>query len=347
MFPFSLLYDVVTRVRNLLFDLNINESTSFSIPIINIGNITVGGTGKTPHTEYLAKLLLPEFKTAMVSRGYKRLTKGVVIANKSSNASEIGDEPYQMKDKFKELNVVVAEKRVAGINSCLKKHSDTEVILLDDSYQHRHVKPGLNILLIDYNRPIWRDYLLPTGNLRESARGKKRADMIIISKCPVNFTDYQRERILWRLRSFEFNKIFFTGFKYGSPFSLKDNNKTITINKDHSVLLITGIANPQPLKQYLSNLTPEVNTLTFPDHHMFNENDIQQIAQKYYTINTENKIIITTEKDAVRLKELNLIPDDIVYNTYVIPIEVQFYFNQQASFNDQILKYVRENKTDK
>ncbi|MBN2167372.1 MAG: tetraacyldisaccharide 4'-kinase [Marinilabiliaceae bacterium] len=341
--PFSIIYDIVTRIRNFCFNAGFKKSVSFQIPVISIGNITVGGTGKTPHTEYLSKLLLPTCKTAMISRGYKRLTKGVVVANNESKASDIGDEPFQLHQKFPGLKVIAAEKRVDGINTCLKIFGDTEVILLDDAYQHRHLKPGLSILLIDFNRPIWRDYLLPAGNLREASSGKNRADIIIISKCPVNFTDYQKNRILKKLKSFNPENIFFTGFKYGQPYSFANPSVKTEIDASKQVLIVTGIANPKPLNKYISALTPTVSSLVFSDHHNFSEKDVQLIGQRFYQLDGENKILITTEKDAVRLKELNLLPEQIVKYTYILPIKVQFFFNRGAAFNKQILEYVRKN----
>lgn len=343
--PFSIVYDIVTRLRNFGFDTGLKKSTSFQLPVICIGNITVGGTGKTPHTEHLANLLLPNHKTAIISRGYKRLTKGVVVANSQSKASDVGDEPFQMHQKFKDLTIVAAEKRVDGIAECLKQSPAPDVILLDDAYQHRHVEPGLTILLIDYNRPIWKDYLLPAGNLREAASAKRRADIVVITKCPPTLTDFQQKKILRKLNRFDEKRIFFSGFNYGNPYSLSDSKQDYTINRDSTVLLVSGIANPKPLYNYISRLTPNVTQVIFSDHHNFDDKDIQLIIRKFNALPESNKIIITTEKDAVRLKELNLLPNEIVKETYVIPIEVQFFFDQTTEFNEQILEYVRENKS--
>ena len=341
LYPFSVIYDLITRMRNYLFDHGILKSVSFDKPVICIGNITVGGTGKTPHTEYIAKLLLPDFKVFMISRGYKRSSAGVVIANSNSNAGDIGDEPFQMKSKFQDLSVIVAEKRVEGINESLKLSPPPDIILLDDAFQHRHVNPGLNILLVDYTRPVWKDLTFPAGNMRESWSSYKRADIIIITKCPSTFTDFQRDRILKKFKHFSSENIYFSGFKYGNPYSLVQQNEKISIDHEMSVLLVTGIANPKPLVNYLLQLTPHLTKLEFPDHHQFSNKDVLNISNKFSQLNGDNKILITTEKDAVRLREVNLLSNSIVEKTYIIPVEVQFFFSQETKFNNQIFEYVR------
>lgn len=348
LFPFALLYGTGVIIRNLLFDLRILKSTSFSIPVISVGNITVGGTGKTPHTEYLIQLLKQEFKTAVLSRGYKRKSKGFVLASTLTTMEQIGDEPYQMKHKFPEIHMAVDRDRCHGITKLTEPGSnlEVEVILLDDAFQHRYVKPGLSILLIDYNRPVYSDFLLPAGRLREPASGKKRADILLVTKCPETMGPDEQNHIREKLNPLPGQALYFTQFVYDdlylltSPTSKRDIQ---SLTNDTEILLVTGIASPHSLIKKLSVYTPHVNPLTFPDHHDFTEDDIKLIQRKFEQLSPGKRLIITTEKDAARLTSHPLMPNNIKGNTYVLPIKVAFLNQSDQSFNQKIIEYVRQN----
>ena len=275
--PLSSLYGLGVELRNQLFELNILKSRSFTTPVISVGNITVGGTGKTPHVEYLVRLLSNEAKVAVLSRGYKRKTHGYQLADKDSTMRDIGDEPYQMKLKFPNIEVAVDANRCEGIDHLIndEQTKDTDVIILDDAYQHRYVKPGINILLVDYHRLIIYDELLPSGRLREPIESKKRADIVIITKCPdsLNPIDY---RVLTKaMKLYAYQSLFFTSLHYGAPYLLFGGDETRVPKKQNSdVLLLTGIASPE---QMIDDVQPNVKSLkplTFPDHHAFSPRDI-------------------------------------------------------------------------
>jgi tetraacyldisaccharide 4'-kinase len=330
--------------------MGILTSREFNIPIISVGNITVGGTGKTPHTEYLVKLLSRSFNVATLSRGYKRKTRGFYLSDNSSTVFQLGDEPLQIKKKFPEISVAVDEKRVRGIEHllALENKEKPDVIILDDAFQHRYVKPGSNILLIDYNRIITRDRMLPAGRLREPASNRFRANIIIVTKCPVKLSPIEERIIGKELNIRPYQTLFFTTLSYGEfiPVFPEDANPDIQkSNKSFSILLVTGIANPEPLKDYLFHKSIAMEELNFPDHYNFTPKDIENIADKINKITGNNKIILTTEKDMVRLRSLDNIPQNIKELLYYIPLEIQFMDNTGKSFDKKIIDYVRENKS--
>ena len=347
----SWIYSFILSVRNFFYDFKILKSIEFRIPVISIGNITVGGTGKTPHTEYLIELLKQEFEIASLSRGYKRKTKGFRYVETTSSVYESGDEPLQIKLKFPQVTVAVDENRVNGINKLLSSdgiHTEPDAIILDDAFQHRSVKPGINILLIDFNRPITQDHILPYGRLRESASERSRANFIIITKCPKKIQPIT-ERILYKeLEIKPYQNLFFTTFDYGelTPVFDDTNNKVIATweEQKHTILLVTGIASPVLLTNYLKPKARKVIDITYPDHHFYTSKDIQNIQDNFEAIESDTKIIVTTEKDMVRLKELDL-PDTIRKNLYYIPLVVNFLNNKKQEFDRKIMNYVRENKT--
>lgn len=350
LYPVSMLYGLVVFVRNLLFDYKFLKSHEFDIPIISIGNITVGGTGKTPHTEYLVGLLEKEFKIATLSRGYKRKTSGFVLANASTTATEIGDEPMQIKSKFPQVQVAVAEKRVVGIQHLLKqpKEQKPDAILLDDAFQHRYVKPGINILLIDYNRPISEDTLLPYGRLRESDKAINRANMIIITKCPSQIKPIERRIIAKQIDLRPYQKLFFTTIDYGHltpAFNKFTNHSNFYIEKSFSVLLVTGIANPFLLKKHLTPFARSIDEIHYPDHYTFKNSDIKNIQKQYEKMAGSKKIIITTEKDVMRLREMSCIDDELKRHIFYIPLKIKFLDNEGKEFDRKIVNYVRENKS--
>jgi tetraacyldisaccharide 4'-kinase len=348
LFPISLLYGFIIYIRNRLYDYKIFKSNHFDVPIISIGNITVGGTGKTPHIEYLVDFLKSEFKLATLSRGYKRKTKGFILSNKNSTAEEIGDEPRQIKQKFPNISVAVDADRTNGINQLLKHNKDLDVILLDDAYQHRKVSVNLSILLIEYSRPIDKDFMLPLGDLREQAFEKQRANIIIITKSSKDLKPIDRRVIFNNLKSYPYQHVFFTTFDYGEinpVFNslLKPSNNEAY--KGFEILLVSGIANPRPLKEYIAeNISKNIIELEYSDHYNFKESDFLNIKQKFNSIDSDKKIIITTEKDAMRLQKFSNIAEDLKDSFFYIPIKVKFLNDRTDNFNQQIIEYVRKNK---
>ncbi|MCW3785511.1 tetraacyldisaccharide 4'-kinase [Plebeiibacterium sediminum] len=346
LFPISVLYGIIIRIRNFLFDIGKLPSKKYPLPLISVGNITVGGTGKTPLTEFLIKSLIENYKLALLSRGYKRKTTGVIISDDKSTALDIGDEPFQIKSKFPQLLVTVAEKRVEGIDAMLELNNKPEVIILDDAYQHRYVKPGLSILVTDYNRPLWKDLMLPAGELREPISGKKRANIILVNKCPEKLSIAEQCNIIKRLNIDTDQSVYFSTIGYQNCISLFCKNKVLTDLdlKEQNILLVTGIANPKPLLQYVNAFSNNVDLIQFADHYQFKEVDLQKIEKRFNNLNGKQKIILTTEKDAVRLREILKVTDSISEFIWYIPIEIKLLNNQQEEFLDKIVKYVKQNK---
>lgn len=350
LYPLSAIYGLIISIRNLMYDYKIFKSTEFEIPVISIGNITVGGTGKTPHTEYLVELLNKQFRVATISRGYKRNTKGYLEVDQNSLASNVGDEPLQIKTKFTGVQVVVDEKRVHAIEKIQNQEPDKlpDVILLDDAFQHRSVTPGINILLIDFNRPINKDHLLPYGRLREAHWQMRRANVIIYTKCPEEISPITRRIIMKDVNLRPYQLLFFTTMRYQplQPVFPEDAITTPELSGKMSVLLVTGIANPEHLQKYISRFTEDIQEVKFADHHKFSNADIQQIEQKFGEISSSGKIIITTEKDSMRLKDLNLSTQLKKYLFY-IPLKIKFLDSEGKHFDDKIVTYVRENKSNR
>lgn len=343
--PFSWLYGLGVRLRNHLFDLGILKSKAYDIPVISVGNITVGGSGKTPHVEYLIRLLQSITQVAVLSRGYKRKTKGYRLATIQSAMTEIGDEPHQMKHKFPDVYVAVDNKRTRGIEH-LTSDEDTRnvgVILLDDAFQHRYVKPGINILLVDYHRLIIYDKLLPAGRLREPLDGKNRADIVIITKCPKDLKPMEFRVLTKAMDLFPFQDLYFTTIDYGDLHGIF-HKKTVARKsiKRHHVMLLTGIASPEQIMTDLKPHCRKIEPVTFGDHHAFTDKDIEDINRRYAAM-PEPKIIITTEKDASRLTETQKLSKEVKQNIYTLPIHVRFMLDQEEGFNQKIIEYVRKN----
>jgi len=350
LYPFALLYQLITEIRNILYDTGVFKSEKFGIPVICVGNITVGGTGKTPHTEYIIDLLRKEFKVAVLSRGYKRKSKGFRIAGSTSLAREIGDEPLQISTKFPDILVAVDRDRRNGIRTITNKYPETDLVILDDGYQHRRVKPGMSILLTDYNRLITRDYLMPYGKLRENKSNRKRADIIVVSKTPEDIKESLMKEITRELKPHTGQKLFFTKIKYnglipifGNP-ALKRGLPSGNEIGNSGAVLITGIAVPDPLLLFLKKYFKEVIHLTFPDHHFFDQGDIDRIRKSLETLVSVEKILITTEKDAVRLREFANIEDSLKKVFYYIPVGIAFLNEGNHEFDNLISDYVRKNK---
>lgn len=338
LFPFSIVYGLVIWGRNKLFDKKILRSLAFNFPVICVGNLAVGGTGKTPMIEYLIRFLKDDFKVATLSRGYKRKTKGFAMAAAGTTAIEIGDEPMQVHLKFPEITVAVDEERIVGIPLILQAHPDTDVILLDDAFQHRTINAGLNILLTDYNNLFTRDILLPAGDLRDMRGSSSRAHIIVVTKCKPDLNEIERQKIISEIRPTQNQKVYFTRIDYGTPYHLYSKKEQL-LDSDSQVLLICGIANPQPLKDLLTQNVSTYEILNFRDHHIFNTDDLKDIKKSFSKLSGENKIILTTEKDGVRLfkfdKELNQLP------IYVLPIKHEFLFEEKTAFNNQISGFIR------
>ena len=308
LFPFAILYGLITTIRNFLFDKGILKSTSFDIPVIAVGNLSVGGTGKTPQIEYLIRLLSDNYKIATLSRGYKRKSEGFVLADATSNAEILGDEPFQFYQKFPNVQVAVDANRTNGITQLLSLKEKPEIILLDDAYQHRKVKAGFYILLTSYDDLYADDFMLPTGNLRESRSGANRANIVIVTKCPKDLSNQKQEEIRLKLKLKDSQQMYFTFINYDD--AVYSNNEKIAVNevKSESKLLLAGIAKPTPFFDYLKNESDEC--LTFPDHHHFSDADLDSIQNK-----AQHRKIITTEKDYVRLNDSKL-----VSLSYYLPI---------------------------
>ncbi len=339
---------MVVLFRNLLFNLKILKEQKFDLPIISIGNITVGGTGKTPHIEYLVSILQNDFNIAVLSRGYKRKTNGFILADNSSDAELIGDEPCQIKKKFPGIVVAVDPDRRNGIKNILSLKKDVNVILLDDAFQHRFVKPGLSILLVDFSRPIFNDYLLPSGRLREFASGIKRADMVIISKSPEKIKPEEQSDFINSLILNKSQKLFFSAISQNDLLPVfKDifsGNIPAIQNPDLSILLVSGIANPGDLKRFAGKISTKITELQFPDHHDFTNKDILKIMQCFETLDGAEKILITTEKDAMRLQKYSDLPAILKNRMFYIPISVKFLNDEGDIFNNLIISYVRNHK---
>lgn len=351
LYPVSWLYGTGVYVRNKLFDWGWIQSRSFNVPVICIGNLTVGGTGKTPHTEYLIKLLQGMgMNVATLSRGYKRKSKGYLLAGPHSSAQEIGDEPYQMKCKFPHIRIAVDKDRCHGIDELLRlKTPPVDVILLDDAFQHRYVKAGINLLLTDYHRLVCDDTLLPAGRLREPASGKNRAQIVIVTKCPNDLKPIDFNIIGKRLHLYPYQKLFFSRFKYGELTPLFSENKQPAqgsrrqLHGQARVLLVTGIASPTLLHQEIMRYTPHVKLLAFEDHHDFSKKELGQIKKEFDQLKGTEKLIITTEKDAARLKQHPALDESLKPSIYTLPVEIEILQEQQDIFNQNIIDYVRTN----
>lgn len=349
LFPISLLNWLFTYVRNKTFDLGILKTHKFKVAVISVGNLSTGGTGKTPVVEYLADLLLKNYiKIAVLSRGYKRKASGYKLATAETLAKDIGDEPYQIKHKFGDAHVAVCEKRVEGIKKLIKSVPDLKVVILDDAFQHRSVASGLNILLSDYNKPYYKDWILPSGNLREAGSNMKRADIIVVTKVPQNISESQINNINNRIDPGKSQDLYFSHIEYEKlkSFNPSSDNNFMEYNwSDYSVLLFAGISNPDPLINYLKPKFRELFCIKFADHHYFTLKDFEKINKRFSDIFNRNKIIITTEKDIARI-EKTVIED--LFKTmplFYIPIKVRFHKNENediTSFDSKILNYVRK-----
>lgn len=327
--PASWLYGAVAGMRNWMFEQRLLSSVEYDIPIVGVGNLTVGGAGKTPHVEYIVSHLSLEYNVAVLSRGYKRKTKGFVLANAKSTPSTIGDEPYQIYQKFQgRVQVAVCESRRKGIEELTRLFPNLGVIVLDDSFQHRWVKPKISVLLTDYSRPFYEDHLLPLGRLRESPRQVNRADMVVVTKCPADLQPISFRITSKELDLMKFQKLFFSRYDYGQlkPVFADDAMYTVALHEltdKDSVMLLTGIAHPRYFVKYFRQYPFKVKIDHYPDHHDFSKRDIQEIENKFNSLQGKRKIIVTTEKDAVRLMHNPYFPKELKPFTFYLPIHVR------------------------
>lgn len=340
LYPLALIYGAVVWLRNRLYDSGVFASIQFSPPVISVGNLSVGGTGKTPHVEYLIRLLQYRFKVATMSRGYKRRTQGFLLADENTNALRIGDEPMQYHMKYPELVVSVAEERITGIPSLLQKRPDVEVVLLDDAYQHRSVKPGVNILITDYSKPFYKDHILPIGTLREKRDAYKRADVIIVSKCPPALDKATADDMKAKINPLPHQQVFFTAIQYDAPYDLLTKEPVSLI--DTNAILVCCIAKPEPLVKYVQSLSKDVHTISYADHHYFLNADLEEIKAAHKNWDKPNKLVVTTEKDAARL----LLHEDKLrawgVQIAVLPIVVSFLFKEGNEFDNIVSGYVEQ-----
>ncbi|MBD5341413.1 MAG: tetraacyldisaccharide 4'-kinase [Bacteroides sp.] len=327
--PFSWIYGGITAVRNWMFDAGILPQEKFDVPVVSIGNITVGGTGKTPHTEYIVEMLSSEYNTAVLSRGYKRKTKGFIVANSHSTPESVGDEPLQIYNKYgSKVKVAVCENRRKGIKELMRLFPDIELIVLDDAFQHRYVKPKVSVLLMDYNRPVYSDHLLPLGRLRENLHQINRADMVIVTKCPTDITPLDFRLVQKHLDLMSFQKLYFSRYIQGGLLPVFPDDKPYSVSlanltKNDTVLLLTGIANPRGFVRYFKSYPFKTKVYHFPDHHSFSRVDLENIEKLFNSLPGERKIILTTEKDAVRLSYNPYFPNPLKPLTFFMPIAVR------------------------
>ena len=339
LFPLSLVYALIIKIRNWLFDKRILPSSSFNLPVICVGNLAVGGTGKSPMVEWIVSELKGRFAVAILSRGYKRKTRGYALAGESTTALDIGDEPMQFHRKFPEVAVAVGEERIVAIPQLLHDRPETQAIILDDALQHRSVKAGLNILLTDYSNLFTRDWWLPSGDLRDAPSSYRRADVIVVTKCREDLSVDERREIDAEIRPLPYQRVFYSAIRYGSPYHITRRTPA-AITDRVEVLLVTGIANPGPLKRWLDEYSATYYELAYSDHHIYSIDDLKTIIRRFTAITAHDKLILTTEKDAVRLikfrEELQGLP------FYVLPITPRFLFDEEAGFKDLIVKFITE-----
>lgn len=342
--PLSKIYGFAVGVRNLMFKWHILKQKEFPVPVVVVGNISAGGTGKTPHTEYVIDLLRYKYHIGMLSRGYKRKTKGFVLATSRSTPLDIGDEPYQIYQKFgRDISVAVCEDRCTGIEELLRLDPRINLIVLDDAFQHRYVKPTVSIVLTEFNNPVFFDKLLPLGRLREPAKAIYRADMVVVTKCPPQLKAIEYRIFKNNLKLFPYQKLFFSRFNYTSlrplfPDIRKDAPHMSWLGPDDTVLVLSGIANPKPLVRYLKGFKASIKVKVFPDHHNFNRKDLDAITKRFNELEGKQKIIVTTEKDAVRLINNPYFPHQLKPHIFYQPIDVTFDPMNVDSFDLELQK---------
>lgn len=343
--PLALLYGIGIGIRNLLYQAGVLRSVHFDLPVISVGNLSVGGAGKSPHIEYLVRWLDQYIGIAVLSRGYGRKTMGYRPVTVIDNAEQVGDEPLQIKRKFPDVPVCVSESRVLGVPELVKRNPETQCVLLDDAFQHLAVAPGLNILLTEYSRPFTRDWLLPAGRLREWRHGYRRADIIIITKCPPNLSPQRRYELLMEIDPYPRQRIYFSRYRYGALRELFQPGSQRALDLDTHVLLVSAIASTDYLLQYLGGEAGSVQTVEFEDHHYFEEADLNDISRRFESMPHRNKIIVTTEKDAARLELHDAFIQEKGLPIFVLPVEVSFCDNDEVDFQADVKQFLTDFKS--
>lgn len=344
LFPISFLYGIVIHIRNFLFDKQILHSSSFKVPTICIGNIAVGGTGKTPMAEFIIRHLKNDYKIILLSRGYKRMTKGFIVADSNSTAEDIGDEPLQIYKKFPDIKVIVCEKRADALAIIEKEADSKTLVILDDAFQHRAVTTDQNIVLTDYSHIYYKDFFLPVGSLRDQRSSMQRATQIIVTKCPENLSEKERHTILKNINYHPNIPVHFSTMQYGKIYNAFTQNLYLPEKKD-TIIALTGIARPQPFIQYLRQYSENIQTEIFPDHHAFTEKDIQSLIDKYLALRkNSNTFIVTTEKDAVRLEKYKSIFQKSHVDFFILPLENSILFQEENLLIGTITKYLNNNQ---
>ncbi len=338
--PLSLLYGIIVYFVNYFYEIGLLKASSFSIPVIGVGNLSMGGAGKTPHVEYLIELLKDYINVATLSRGYKRKSSGYRLVQPTDTALTVGDEPLQYKRKYQDITVAVSESRAYAIPQILQTHADTHVVLLDDAFQHRTVKPGLNIMLTPYDQLFTRDYLLPSGRLREWRSGYNRADVIIVTKCPQEMTTEDRDAIIAEIKPFPYQKVYFSYYRYGYPYSFFNTNQKISLDKELDIILLSAIANTDYALDYLDTKVKSTFEIEYEDHHNFDTYDIERIVKVYLEMADNRCIIITTEKDAMRLEPFMKSLSDQKIPVFILPVKVEFHFGDKPDFDQMIRQYI-------
>jgi tetraacyldisaccharide 4'-kinase len=342
--PLALLYGIGVGIRTLLYRVGVLRSVRFDLPVISVGNLSVGGAGKSPHIEYLLRWLDRYISPAVLSRGYGRKTEGYRPVTIIDTAEEVGDEPLQFKRKFPDVPIGVSESRALGVPELVRRNPETQCVLLDDAFQHLAVTPGLNILLTEYGNPFTRDWLLPSGRLREWRYGYRRADIIVVTKCPTDLTIRQRYDMLMEIDPYPRQSVYFSRYQYGVPYEVLRPEMTRPLELTDGVLLVSAIANTDYLLKYLAGAVSLVQTLEFEDHHYFEEIDMLNLFRRYEAMPGHNKIILTTEKDAVRLELHRDFFTEKGLVVYALPVEVTFCHDDEQSFQDDIRQFLLEFK---
>lgn len=338
--PFSLLYGMIMSMRDFFYRKGLLKSVEFNLPVISVGNLSVGGAGKTPHIEYLILLLRDYINIATLSRGYKRKSRGYIEVKPKMTAEQVGDEPLQFKRKFPDIMVTVSESRSFGIPQIVSDRPETQLVLLDDAFQHRSVKPGLNILLTEYRHPFTRDHLLPSGRLREWRSGYERADIIVVSKCPQELGQEERRALTEEIKPFPHQQLFFSYYRYFQPYYIFDARYRTNLGQDWDILLISAIARTEYLTEYLTDQVKSVHALEFEDHHYFTKSDMADLKRSFAELPSEKKIILTTEKDAMRMELHRQFLIEERLPIFVLPVQVQFHFDEGTVFDETVKNFL-------
>lgn len=350
LYPFSRLYGLGVTVRNRMFEHGMLKQQEFEVPVVVVGNIAMGGTGKTPHVEHIVESLMGHYNIGVLSRGYKRATSGFVLATPQSRPEDIGDESYQIYRKFApDITVAVCEKRVEGINRMLEINPKINMLILDDAFQHRYVKPAVSVVLTEYNRPVFNDSLLPYGRLREPKSALNRADIVVVTKCPADMKPMNYRIFKENLNLFPFQKLFFSRYNYGHMVPVFPDQARRIPSLDNpepntQVLVVTGVANPKPFLRYIRRHRVKATLRRFPDHHNFSAEDMEQIAKAYEALPGQKKYILTTEKDAVRLFNSPYFPHALKPSVFYVPIKVEFIDYDGNDFTATLEKTIRDSR---